>query len=126
MTSNFILEKDVEDIALNTLEEVGYSVYLGEGYSKPNKTLDKERKGNHKVTLLSNRLEKSLRKINPGYSQIIGSSLKSLNDHDGVTMTLIVPNDMFPTVSTYIREGNPPGRFWSPTPAAFHNGAGLP
>lgn len=40
-------------------------------------------------------------------SQIIGSSLKSLNDHDGVTMTLIVPNDMFPTVSTYIREGNP-------------------
>ena len=73
MTSNFILEKDVEDIALNTLEEIGYSVYLGEGYSKPNKTLDKERKGNHKITLLSNRLEKSLRKINPGYSDEVYS-----------------------------------------------------
>lgn len=40
-------------------------------------------------------------------TQIIGSSKKVLNDRDGVTMTLMVPEDMFPTVSTYVREGNP-------------------
>ena len=40
-------------------------------------------------------------------TQIIGSSKVSLNDHDGLTMTMIVPQDMFPTVSTYVREGNP-------------------
>ena len=40
-------------------------------------------------------------------NQIIGSSKTILNDHEGVTMSMIVPQDMFPTVSTYIREGNP-------------------
>ncbi len=40
-------------------------------------------------------------------SQIIGSSKISLNDTDGVTMNMIVPESMFPTISTYIREGNP-------------------
>ena len=40
-------------------------------------------------------------------NQIIGSSKRVLNDHDGVTMTMVVPREMFPTVSTYVREGNP-------------------
>ena len=40
-------------------------------------------------------------------NQIIGSSKRGLNDHDGVTMSMIVPKAMFPTVSTYVREGNP-------------------
>ncbi len=40
-------------------------------------------------------------------SQIIGSSITTLNDHEGMTMTMIVPEEMFPSVSTYIREGNP-------------------
>ncbi len=40
-------------------------------------------------------------------NQIIGSSKASLNDHEAVTMTMAVPESMFPTVSTYIREGNP-------------------
>lgn len=40
-------------------------------------------------------------------SQIIGSTKKSLNDREGVTMTMIVPEEMFPTVNTYVREGNP-------------------
>ena len=40
-------------------------------------------------------------------SQIVGQSSVTLNDHDGVTMTMLVPEEMFPTVSTYIREGNP-------------------
>ena len=40
-------------------------------------------------------------------SQIIGSTNTVLNDHEGVTLTMIVPESMFPTVSTYVREGNP-------------------
>lgn len=40
-------------------------------------------------------------------NQIIGSSKTTLNDHEAVTMTMAVPESMFPTVSTYIREGNP-------------------
>jgi len=40
-------------------------------------------------------------------SQIIGSSTTSLNDHEGMTMTMVVPREMFPSVSTFFREGNP-------------------
>ena len=64
----------------------------------------------HKPTLKSTyqqeSVESNLRYEISG-SQIIGASSSALNDHDGVTMTMIVPEDMFPTVSTYIREGNP-------------------
>ena len=44
---------------------------------------------------------------NVAQNQIIGSSKTVLNDHDGITMTMVVPREMFPTVSTYVREGNP-------------------
>lgn len=40
-------------------------------------------------------------------SQIIGSSTTSLNDHEGMTLNMVVPKEMFPSVSTFIREGNP-------------------
>ncbi len=40
-------------------------------------------------------------------SQIIGSSTTTLNDHEGVNMSMLVTQDMFPTVSTYVREGEP-------------------
>ena len=40
-------------------------------------------------------------------SQIIGSSKTVMNDREGITMTMIVPEEMFPTVSTYVRNGNP-------------------
>lgn len=40
-------------------------------------------------------------------SQIIGSSNVVMNDREGITMTMQVSKEMFPTVSTYIREGNP-------------------
>ena len=40
-------------------------------------------------------------------SQIIGSTKTVMADHEGVTLTMIVPETMFPTVSTYVREGNP-------------------
>lgn len=40
-------------------------------------------------------------------NMISGSSTAGLNDHEGITMTMVVPTDMFPSVSTYIRNGNP-------------------
>ena len=40
-------------------------------------------------------------------SQIIGSSKKVLNDRESASMIMIVTEEMFPTVSTYVREGNP-------------------
>ena len=40
-------------------------------------------------------------------SIITGSVVNALNDHDAVTMSMAVPEEMFPTVSTYIREGQP-------------------
>ena len=40
-------------------------------------------------------------------SMMTGSSIAPLNDHEAVTMTMVVPNEMFPSISTYIREGNP-------------------
>jgi len=44
-------------------------------------------------------------------NQIIGASKRALNDHDGITMTMVVPREMFPTVRTYVREGNPEIKF---------------
>lgn len=40
-------------------------------------------------------------------NMITGATKNSLNDHETVTMTLQVPQSMFPSVSTYQREGNP-------------------
>lgn len=40
-------------------------------------------------------------------NMIIGETTAQLNDHEGVTMTMLVPTEMFPNVSTYVREGNP-------------------
>lgn len=40
-------------------------------------------------------------------NMITGSSVNTLNDHEAVTMTMAVSKDMFPTVSTYQRTGNP-------------------
>ena len=40
-------------------------------------------------------------------SQIIGTAKTVMNDREGITMTMIVPEEMFPTVSTYVRNGNP-------------------
>jgi len=38
---------------------------------------------------------------------ITGSSVVQIQDHDSVLMTLVVPNEMFPSISTYIRTGDP-------------------
>lgn len=48
-----------------------------------------------------------LRVVPNAGSQIIGVSNTTLNDRESMVMTMSVPKTMFPTVSTYIREGNP-------------------
>ena len=40
-------------------------------------------------------------------NMITGTSVSTLNDHESVTMTMQVSKDMFPSVSTYQRTGNP-------------------
>ena len=43
----------------------------------------------------------------PKGNMITGASNTQIQDHDSVRMTLVVPNEMFPSISTYIRTGNP-------------------
>ena len=38
---------------------------------------------------------------------ISGNSIAQLHDHDAVSMVMVVPQEMFPTISTYRRVGNP-------------------
>lgn len=40
-------------------------------------------------------------------AMISGNTTTVLNDHEGITMNMVVPNEMFPTISTYLRTGNP-------------------
>lgn len=40
-------------------------------------------------------------------NMLTGASVLPLNDHEAITMLMVVPQEMFPSVSTYIREGNP-------------------
>lgn len=40
-------------------------------------------------------------------NMITGTSINGLNDHEAVTMTMMVSKAMFPSVSTYQRTGNP-------------------
>jgi len=40
-------------------------------------------------------------------AMMTGQSIAPLNDHEAITMNMVVPRDMFPTVSIHIRNGNP-------------------
>lgn len=40
-------------------------------------------------------------------NMISGKNTSTLNDHEAVTMTMVVPQEMFPSISTYRRVGNP-------------------
>lgn len=57
-------------------------------------------------TYLQNSAASSIH-LNVSGSQIIGSSKTVMNDHESINLTMVVPEEMFPTVSTYVREGNP-------------------
>lgn len=55
---------------------------------------------------LQNGFESNLELVVNG-NMITGTSVNAMNDHEEVVMTLQVPNEMFPSVSTYRRTGNP-------------------
>lgn len=40
-------------------------------------------------------------------NMITGSVTSGLNDHEAISLTLLVPQEMFPSISTYQRTGNP-------------------
>ena len=40
-------------------------------------------------------------------TMITGKSIRPLNDHEAITMTMVVTQEMFPSVSMKLREGNP-------------------
>ena len=40
-------------------------------------------------------------------AMMTGNSINPLNDHEAITMTMVVDRSEFPSVSTYVREGNP-------------------
>lgn len=46
-------------------------------------------------------------KIDVDGRMISGSSVAEIHDNDSVTMFLVVPQEMFPTISMHVREGNP-------------------
>lgn len=112
---NFTLPEAVKVATVNDKRELQLSLELLSGFELPVERLDfvitlpqGEMKNQPKFTSIY-RQESVGSDLNWTVSgnQIIGSSKVGLNDHEGITMTMLVEKDMFPTVSTYVREGNP-------------------
>ncbi|KRL73965.1 type I restriction endonuclease subunit R [Ligilactobacillus saerimneri] len=68
MSKGFLSESDVENLALDTLGQIGYQVYKSNSKVSPNVELDAMRNNNHTVAILPAVVKKSLRELNPGYS----------------------------------------------------------
>lgn len=49
---SYISEEDIENIALNTLEDIGYELQKSDSYTSPNKIVDQERDFDHTRVLL--------------------------------------------------------------------------
>lgn len=71
MSKSFLLESDIEDLALDTLKKVGYTIYKSPSPSLPSLEIDAMRQNDHATALLIDKLEQALRKLNPGYSEEI-------------------------------------------------------
>lgn len=67
MAKGFLLEADVENLALDTLEQVGYTVYRSPSPTSPNAEIDAMRGGDHTVAILTNKVKAALRQLNPGF-----------------------------------------------------------
>ena len=68
MSKGYLLESDVENLALDTLRQVGYNVYKSPSPTTPNPEIDAMRNNDHSVPLLTDNVKKALQKLNPGYS----------------------------------------------------------
>lgn len=71
MSKNFLLESDIENLALDTLKKVGYTIYKSPSPSLPSPEIDAMRQKDHAKALLIDKVEQALRKLNPGYSEEI-------------------------------------------------------
>ena len=71
MSKGYLLESDVEDLALNTLETVGYKVFKSPSSRGPNPEIDAARSNDHTAAILFDNLNQALRRINPGYQEEI-------------------------------------------------------
>lgn len=71
MSKGYLLESDVENLALDTLKQVGYNVYKSPSPTTPNSEIDAMRNNDHSVPLLTDNVKKALQKLNPGYSDEI-------------------------------------------------------
>ena len=71
MSKGYLLESDVEDLALNTLQTVGYKVFKSPTSSGPNPIIDAARDNDHTSAILFDNLNKALRRLNPGYDEEI-------------------------------------------------------
>lgn len=67
MSKGYLLEADVEDLALNSLEQVGYRVYKSPSPTSPNPEIDAMRNNDHSVPFLTEQVQFALRKLNPGH-----------------------------------------------------------
>lgn len=71
MSKSFLLESDIENLALDTLKKVGYTIYKSPNSSLPSPEIDAMRQNDHAKALLIDKVEQALRKLNPGYSEEI-------------------------------------------------------
>jgi len=71
VSKGYLLESDVENVALDTLQKVGYDVYKSPSPTSPNPGIDKMRNNDHAVAVLTEKLQSSLKKLNPGYPEEI-------------------------------------------------------
>ena len=71
MSKGYLLESDVENLALKTLQTVGYKVFKSPTSSGPNPIIDAARDNDHTSAILFDNLNKALRRLNPGYDEEI-------------------------------------------------------
>ena len=71
MAKGFLLEVDVENLALDSLELAGYKVYRSASPTTPNSEIDAKRDNNHTVAILTTEVDRALRRLNPGYTDDI-------------------------------------------------------
>ena len=79
MSKGFLLESDVENLALDTLNQVGYTVYKSPSPTSPHPEIDAMRGNDHTIVVLLVEVEKKLRELNPGYpDKIYREALRQL------------------------------------------------
>ena len=75
MSKGYLLESDVENLALDTLRQVGYNVYKSPSPTTPNPEIDAMRNNDHSVPLLTDNVKTALQ------NSIQDIQMKSIEKH---------------------------------------------